>query len=77
MSDNLTNQELCILLESIRALLQTGNSERAEEIITNAIQRIDNNFYIVFLYTIHNLHFHNFHLIFQQVQQSLYLSTEI
>lgn len=41
MSDNLTNQELCILLESIRALLQTGNSERAEEIITNAIQRID------------------------------------
>lgn len=41
MSNNLTNQELCILLESIRALLQTGNSERAEEIITNAIQRID------------------------------------
>ena len=41
MSDNLTNQELCILLESIRALLHTGNSERAEEIITNAIQRID------------------------------------
>ena len=41
MSDNLTNQELCILLESIRALLQPGNSERAEEIITNAIQRID------------------------------------
>ncbi len=41
MSDNLTNQELCILLEPIRALLQTGNSERAEEIITNAIQRID------------------------------------
>lgn len=41
MSDNLTNQELCILPESIRALLQTGNSERAEEIITNAIQRID------------------------------------
>ena len=41
MSDNLTNQDLCILLESIRALLQTGNSERAEEIITNAIQRID------------------------------------
>ena len=41
MIDNLTNQELCILLESIRALLQTGNSERAEEIITNAIQRID------------------------------------
>ena len=41
MSDNLTNQELCILLESIRAQLQTGNSERAEEIITNAIQRID------------------------------------
>lgn len=41
MSDNLTNQELCILLESIRALLQTDNSERAEEIITNAIQRID------------------------------------
>lgn len=41
MSDNLTNQKLCILLESIRALLQTGNSERAEEIITNAIQRID------------------------------------
>ena len=41
MNDNLTNQELCILLESIRALLQTGNRERAEEIITNAIQRID------------------------------------
>ena len=41
MSDNMTNQELCILQESIRALLQTGNSERAEEIISNAIQRID------------------------------------
>lgn len=41
MSDNLSNQELCILLESIRALLQTGNSDKAEEIITNAIQRID------------------------------------
>ena len=35
------NQELCILLDSILALLETDNVERAKEIIQNAINRID------------------------------------
>ena len=35
------NQELCILLDSILALLETDNVEKAKEIIRNAIKRID------------------------------------
>ena len=35
------NQELCILLESILALLETGNVDRAKEILQNAINRMD------------------------------------
>lgn len=35
------NQELCILLDSILALLETNNTEKAKEIIRNAIKRID------------------------------------
>ncbi len=37
----MTNQELCILLESIQALLDTDNTEKAKEVIKNAIHRID------------------------------------
>ena len=39
--EEMQNQELCILLESILALLETGNSDKAKEIIQNAINRID------------------------------------
>lgn len=35
------NQELCILLDSLLALLETGNGEKAKEVISNAIARID------------------------------------
>lgn len=35
------NQELCILLDSILALLETDNTDKAKEIIQNAIKRID------------------------------------
>lgn len=35
------NQELCILLDSLLALLETGNTEKAKEVISNAIARID------------------------------------
>lgn len=35
------NQELCILLDSILALLETNNVEKAKEILKNAINRID------------------------------------
>lgn len=35
------NQELCILLDSIIALLETGNSDKAIEILKNAVTRID------------------------------------
>ena len=37
----MNNQELCILLESINALLETNNTEKAKEILQNAIKRID------------------------------------
>ena len=40
-SNNMQNQELCILLDSILALLETDNVEKAKEIIQNAINRID------------------------------------
>lgn len=36
------NQELCILLDSILALLETDNTEKAKEVIKNGIRRIDN-----------------------------------
>ena len=35
------NQELCILLDSLLALLETNNTEKAKEVIQNAIKRID------------------------------------
>ncbi len=35
------NPELCILLDSILALLETDNTEKAKEVIKNGIQRID------------------------------------
>ena len=37
----MNNQELCILLDSILALLETDNTEKAKEIIKNGIKRID------------------------------------
>ena len=37
----MNNQELCVLLESILALLETDNTEKAKEIIRNGIKRID------------------------------------
>lgn len=39
----MTNNELCILLDSLLALLETNNNERAISVIKNAIQRIDKN----------------------------------
>ena len=39
--NNMNNQELCILLDSILALLETDNTEKAKEIIKNSIRRID------------------------------------
>ncbi len=39
----MTNNELCILLESLLALLETNNDEKAIMVIKNAIQRIDKN----------------------------------
>lgn len=38
---DMQNQELCILLDSILALLETNNVEKAKEVIKNAINRID------------------------------------
>lgn len=35
------NQESCILLDSILALLETDNTEKAKEVIRNGIKRID------------------------------------
>ena len=35
------NPELCILLDSILALLETDNTEKAKEDIKNGIKRID------------------------------------
>lgn len=39
--NNMQNQELCILLDSILALLDTDNVNKAKEVIQNAINRID------------------------------------
>lgn len=37
----MNNRELCILLDSILALLETNNTEKAKEVIKNGIRRID------------------------------------
>ena len=37
----MSNQELCLLLDSILALIETGNAEKAAELIRNGIKRID------------------------------------
>lgn len=39
--EEMQNQELCILLESILALLETGNVDRAKGILQNAINRMN------------------------------------
>ena len=39
--EEMQNQELCILLDSILALLETDNEDKAKEIIRKAIKRID------------------------------------
>ena len=41
MDEEMNNQELCVLLESILALLETDNTEKAKEVIKNGIKRID------------------------------------
>ena len=41
MVDTMNNQELCILLDSILALLETNNTDKAKEVIKNGIKRID------------------------------------
>jgi len=40
----MSNQELCLLLETILALIETGNADRAAETIKNGIRRIDKNY---------------------------------
>lgn len=37
----MSNQELCMLLDSILALLETNNTDKAIEVIRNGIKRID------------------------------------
>lgn len=37
----MSNQELCILLESLLALLETNNHDKAKTVIENAIRRMD------------------------------------
>ena len=41
VGDEMNNQELCILLDSILALLETDNADKAKEVIENSIKRID------------------------------------
>lgn len=41
MSEYMQNQELCILLDSILALLETDNVDKAKDVLQNAINRID------------------------------------
>lgn len=40
----MSNQELCTQYELILALLDTGNVEKAKEILHNAIKRIDRGY---------------------------------
>ncbi len=44
----MSSQELCLLLDCILGLLETGNSERAIEVIKNGIRRIDKSYTISF-----------------------------
>ena len=37
----MSNQELCMLLDSLLALLETGNTDKAIDVIKNGIERID------------------------------------
>lgn len=37
----MTTPELCMLLDSILALLETNNTDKAIEVIKNGIKRID------------------------------------
>lgn len=37
----MSNQELCMFLDSILALLETNNTNKAIEVIKNGIKRID------------------------------------
>lgn len=37
----MSNQELCMVLDSLLALLETGNTEKAINVIKNGIERID------------------------------------
>ena len=37
----MTNQELCTLYESLAALIETNNADKALQILKNAIARID------------------------------------
>ena len=39
--DEMQDQELCVLLDSILALLETDNVDKAKKVIQNAINRID------------------------------------
>lgn len=41
VTESMNDQELCILLDSILALLETDNTEKAKEVIKNGIRRID------------------------------------
>ncbi len=41
----MSNQELCLLLDTILALIESGNAEKAAEIIRNGIKRIDKGNY--------------------------------
>ncbi len=45
MNSTLANKdELCIHFEMLLALLDTGNTEKAKEILRNAIKRIDRGY---------------------------------
>ena len=44
MNEYMQNQELCILLDSLLALLETDNADKAKEVIQNAIKRIDKGY---------------------------------
>lgn len=37
----MSDQKLCLILESILALIETGNADKAAELIRNGIKRID------------------------------------
>ena len=40
----MTHEGLCMLFETILALIETGNSDKAAEIVKNGIKRIDKNY---------------------------------